>query len=140
MSNFQEGSSRVNYLSAYDFTSGGTTFLAPYTFVKLVITSGIQYVTPVTATTDAAIGVIYNCPDASGTADVVAINQAGSYKVTAGGSISAGAFVTYNSSGQIVAATQTTAGSQPTVRVVGIATTAAVSGQVIPIINTFFLY
>jgi hypothetical protein len=137
MANFQEGSSRINFLSSYDFTSSGTTYLAPYIVVKL---DSNNQVTPVTATTDAAVGVIYNCPTATGTADVLSLNQAGTGKITAGGTITKGALITFNSSGKAVAATQTTAGSQPTVLVIGRAIEAGASGQVFCFQNFFFLY
>lgn len=137
MANFQEGSSRLNFLSGNDFTAGQTTFNAPYTVVKL---NASGQVVPVTAGTDDALGILYNCPDASGTADVIAVNQQGSAKITAGGTITRGALVTYNGSGKAVAATQTTAGAQPTVRVIGRALEAAVNGQVIAIQSLFFLY
>jgi len=137
MSNFQEGSSRLNFPSGNDFTSSGTTFNAPYTVVKL---NGSNQVVPVTATTDAVLGVLYNCPTATGTADVVSVNQAGSAKITAGGTITAGALITFNSSGQAVAATQTTAGSQPTVQVIGRALEAATTGKVFAFITEYFLY
>lgn len=137
MANFQEGSSRINFPSGNDFTSSGTTFNAPYTVVKLNASGAVV---PVAATTDPAIGILYNCPTANGTADVLSFNQAGSAKVTAGGTISAGAWVTFNSSGQAVAATQTAGGSQPAVQVIGRALEAATTGKVFAIQSEFFLY
>lgn len=136
MANFQEGSSRISLPSGYDFTATGTTFNAPYTLVKL----SAGKVVPVAAITDNAIGVLMNCPDASGTADVLAVNQAGSGKVVAGGTISAGALITFNSSGQAVAATQTAGGTAAAVRVIGQALEAAVSGQVFEYLSKDFLY
>lgn len=137
MANFQEGSSRLNFPSGTDYTSSGTTFNNPYLVVKL---NGSGKVVTVTATTDPAIGVLYNCPDASGTAEVMSINAQGSAKITAGGTISATGLITFNSSGQAVAATQTTAGSQPSVTVIGRALEAAVSGQVFAYQVLNFLY
>ena len=140
MANFQEGSSRLTFPSGHDFTSSGTTYDAPYTAVKLSSVSGVVSVVPATANTDPVIGILYNCPDATGTADVMSINQQGSAKVTAGGTITLNALVTINSSGQAVAATQTTAGSQPTVQLIGRATEAAASGQVFTIQTLNYLY
>jgi hypothetical protein len=137
MANFQEGSSRVSAPSGADFTSGGTTFNAPYSVVKL---NGSGQVVSVAATTDDPLGILYNCPTASGTADVVAINAQGSVKIQCGGNISLGAYVTFNSSGLAVAATQTTAGQQPSVRVIGRALEAGSNGKVISILPMYFLY
>ena len=136
MANFQENSSRLNLPSGNDFTGGGATFNAPYTVVKL----SAGKVVPVTATTDPAIGVLYNCPTAAGVADVLAVNQQGSGKIVAGGSITAGQYITFNATGQAVAATQSTAGTQPTVQVIGRALEAAASGQVFTYESLFFLY
>lgn len=137
MANFQEGSSRISAPSGTDFTSGGTTYNAPYTVVK-ADTNG--NVVAVTGTTDDPLGILYNCPTASGTADVVAINLQGTYKITCGGTISRNAYITFNSSGQAVAATQTTAGSQPVVRVIGRALDAGSTGKVINVLAMYFLY
>lgn len=126
MTNFREGSTRLAFPSGTDFTSSGTTYLAPYTVGKL--NASKQWVT-VAATTDPAIGILYNCPDASGTVDVLSFNQSGTGKVVAGGTIALNALITFNSSGQAVAATQTTGGTQPSVLVFGRALEAAVSGQ-----------
>ena len=136
MANFQEGSSRLNFPSGNDFTSNGTTFNAPYTVVKL--SNG--KVVPVAATTDPAIGVLYNCPTAAGNADVLSLNQQGSGKIVAGGAITAGQYITFNATGQAVAATQSTAGAQPTVQVIGRALEAAASGQVFAYESLFFLF
>lgn len=137
MANFQEASSRLNFPSATDFTSTGTVFTAPYTWVKL---NSSGAVVNVAATTDQAIGVLFNCPDASGTADVLSVNQSGTGKCVAGGTIAVGAYITFNSTGQAVAATQTTGGSQPTVHVVGQCVEAAATGQVFEFISMNFLY
>ena len=137
MANFVEDSSRLNFPSGSDFTSGGTTYTAPNTVVKL---NASGQIVPVAAITDDPIGILMNCPDASGTADVLSVNQQGSGKVVCGGTISRGALITFNASGQAVAATQSTAGAQPTVRVIGRALEAGVSGQVIAFQSLFFLY
>ena len=133
MSNFQENSSRLNFPSGADFTSSGTTFNAPYTAVKL---NGSGKVVTATADTDQIIGVLYNCPDANGTADVLSVKPARTAKITAGGNITVGQYITINSSGQAVAATQTTAGSQPVVHVIGVALEAPGSGQVFAYLST----
>lgn len=130
MSNFQEGSSRVNFPSGSDFTSSGTTFTAPYVIVKL--SSG--KVVKSSAATDKHIGVLYNCPDASGTADVLSINAQGTAKVTAGGSISVGNYITSDSNGKAVATTNS--GDL----VIGIAVEAAASGQVFAYQPIFIKY
>ena len=137
MANYQEGSSRLSFLSGYDFTSSGTTYTAPYTIVKLNSSGAIVNVS---ATTDPAIGILYNCPDATGTADVLSFNQQGSGKVVAGGTISLNALITFNSSAQAVAATQTAGGSQPSVLVFGRALEAAVSGQIFAFQSWLILY
>lgn len=137
MANFQEGSSRLNFPSGSDFTSSGTTYNAPYTVVKLD-TNG--KVVNVAATTDDPVGILFNCPDASGTAEVLSINQQGTGKVTCGGTISRNAYITFNTSGQAVAATQTAGGSQPAVRVIGRALEAGATGKVIAYQSMFFLY
>lgn len=136
MANFQEGSSRLNFPSGSDFTSTGTVFTAPLTVVKL--SSGT--VVPVSAITDAPLGILYNCPDASGNADVLSVNQQGSGKIVCGGTITAGALITFNSTGQAVAATQTTGGSQPVVHVIGRALEAGATGKVIAFESMYFLY
>lgn len=130
MSNFQEGSSRINFPSGADFTSSGTTFTAPYLIVKLSSGKVVQS----TASTDKHIGVLYNCPDANGTADVLSVNASGTAKVTAGGTISVGNFITANSSGQAVATTSS--GDF----VIGIAVEAAASGQVFAYQPIFIKY
>lgn len=137
MSNYQEGSSRLNFPSATDFTIGGTTNFPPYTVVKLDASGNVINVA---ATTDDPVGILYNCPDASGTADVLAVNQQGSAKIVCGGTISRGAYVTFNTSGQAVAATQTAGGSQPAVRVIGRALEAGSTGKLIAIESLYFLY
>lgn len=130
MSNFQEGSSRLNFPSGADFTVGGTTFNAPYSIVKLSAGKVVQSA----AATDKHIGVLYNCPDANGTADVLSINASGTAKVQAGGTISVGNFITANASGLAVATTS--AGDF----VIGIAVEAASSGQIFAYQPIFIKY
>jgi hypothetical protein len=137
MANFQEGSTRLNAPSSNDFTASGTTYNAPYIVVKFDANGAI---TPVTAITDEPAGIIYNCPTASGTADVLSVNQQGSAKITCGGNISVNQYVTFNSAGKAVVATQTAGGSQPAVRVIGRALEAGSNGKVIAIQSLFFFY
>lgn len=137
MTNFREGATRLNFASGTDFTSSSTVFTAPYTVGKL--NGSGKYVT-VTATTDIPVGVLMNCPDASGTAEVLSVNQQGTGKIACGGTISANAYITFNSSGQAVAATQTTAGQQPVVHVIGQALEAGASGQNIEYLSMNQLY
>lgn len=83
------------------------------------------------AATDNIRGVLVNAPKSGETADVTNINGSGTFKVIAGGTITKDALLTSDASGKAVAATQTTAGSQPTVRVFGRARAAAVSGDIV---------
>lgn len=65
----------------------------------------------------------------------------GTYNAVAGAAISQGALLTLNASGQVVAATQSTAGAQPTQQVVGRALEAAAgAGQIIEIMPVNFSY
>jgi len=131
MATYQEGN-QVTYPSGYDFTVGGTVNTCPYLIVKL---NGSLQVVPATAATDQLIGVLRNTPTQTGSAavanypqnaDVHIRNAAGQFKVQAGGSFSAGAYLTANSSGQAVATT--TSGDQ----IIGIAEQASTgAGQII---------
>ena len=93
-----------------------------YYFVKLASTAG--QVKVVTASTDSAIGVLYNKPKANGAAEVAA---GGTVKVKSGGTITAGAKVGWNSTG--LAEAKTTDADL----YVGVALTAADSNDVFPI-------
>ena len=98
------------------------------------------------AATDDIVGVIDEVPQPSagsvsgGLVTIAHVSGAGTGKVIAGGSISKGAYLTSDSSGHAVGGTQTTAGSQPTVRVFGRARVAANSGDVFEYEKMFFLY
>lgn len=127
---FQEGN-QVSYPSAYDFTVGGTVNSCPYLLVKL---NASGQVVLAAASTDLIVGVIRNCPTAVGgaatpshgqVADVHVRNSTGQFKVQLGSTVTLGAYLTTNSSGQAVAST--TAGDQ----VFGIAEQAGISGQFI---------
>jgi hypothetical protein len=77
-----------------------------------------------------AIGILQNDPNAAGQAATVA--YAGVSKAKAGGSITAGARVTADANGAVIAAT--TAGDA----VIGVALAGAASGDIIPVlINPF---
>lgn len=87
--------------------------LKQYTFVKV---TGGQTVGAVAAGSDIAIGVLQNKPAAAGRA--ATINTNGVSKCIAGAAITAGASVSFNASGQVIAATTG-------LRIVGIALQAA---------------
>jgi hypothetical protein len=76
-----------------------------------------------------------------GSVSIAHISGGGTFKVVASTSISKGAYLTATTDGKAVTATQTTAGSQPTVRVFGRALEAAnTDGDVIEYEKMFFLY
>lgn len=77
------------------------------------------------AASDNIRGVLANAPKSGESADVANLNGPGTFKVIAGATFAKDALLTSNASGQAVAATQTAAGSQPTVRVFGRARSAA---------------
>ena len=100
-----------------------------------------------TAASDDIVGVLEEVQQASsgvstsgGAVSIAHISGAGTGEVIAGASISKGAFLTSNGSGQAVTATQTTAGSQPTVRVFGRARYAANSGDLVEYEKMNLLY
>lgn len=146
---YQEGN-QLTFPSGYDFTSSGTVVSCQYQIVKFGSSLTAGQVVLAAAAGDSIIGVMRNCPTATNSpysgpfqtyADVHSINATGTYKVQAGGSFSIGAYLTTNSSGLAVAATQTTAGSQPAVRVFGQATQASTgSGQIVQYQCMNFLY
>lgn len=142
--------SQITFPSGYDFTSSGTVTACAYQIVKFGSSTTAGQVVLAAASSDSIIGVMRNCPTATNSpysgpfqtyADVHSINAVGTFKVQAGGSFSVGAYLTANSSGLAVAATQTTAGSQPTVRVFGQATQASTgAGQIVQYQCMNFLY
>lgn len=93
-----------------------------------------------TANTDDVIGFTMNSCEAGETVSVRLINAQGTTKARAGGNISVGNYLTVDGDGEVVAATQTTAGSQPTVTVVGQALEAGVDNDLIEILPMYFLY
>jgi hypothetical protein len=99
------------------------------------------------AATDDIVGVLEESQQAGsgvstsgGGVSIAHISGAGTGEVITGGSVSKGAFLTSDSSGKAVTATQTTAGSQPTVRVFGRARYAANSGDLVEYEKMNFLY
>lgn len=100
------------------------------------------------AATDDLVGVLAEIQQAApvpqstsgGLVSIAVVSGAGTGKVIAGASISKGAYLTSNSSGQAVTATQTAGGSQPSVRVFGRARFAANSGDLFEYEKMFFLY
>lgn len=147
--NYQQGD-RLNFPSGYDYTSSGTNVTPTYQIVKFGSSATAGQIVPAAATSDVIIGVIKNCPTSTNSpysgpfqtvAEVHALNAQGTFKVQAGGSFSVGAYLTTDSSGHAVSATQTTAGSQPAVHVFGIAMEASTgSGQIVEYMPVNILY
>jgi Uncharacterized conserved protein (DUF2190) len=140
---FREGATRLAYPAGVDYTSTQTNFFPTYQGVKFGSGSTAGQVIPCTADTDDILGIIVNCPRAGigDTADILSINASGTGVVATGAAVSIGNYLTMDSTGRAVAATQTTAGSQPTVRVFGRALTAAsTAGQTVEFQIAYFLY
>lgn len=146
-------SDNINFPSGYDFTNSGANSQPTYQIVKFGSSSTAGQIVPAAASTDQIIGVIVNLPTSTNspysgvtgssptTAEVHAINAQGTCKVQAGGSFSAGAYLTSNSSGKAVSATQTSGGSQPSVVVFGVALQASTgSGQIVEYLPMNILY
>lgn len=134
---WREASSRLAFPSATDFTSGQTQFNPTFQGVKL---NGSGNVVPCAAATDEIVGIIMNCPIVGDTADVLSVNNMGTGKVAAGGTIAVGNYLVMDSTGRAVAATQQTAGQQPTSRVFGRALIAAAAGGLVEYQSFYFLY
>jgi hypothetical protein len=94
------------------------------------------------AATDDIVGVLDEVPQtATGSCTIAHISGNGTGEVIAGASsISKGAFLTSDSNGKAVTATQTVGGTQPSVRVFGRARVAANSGDLFEYEKLFFLY
>jgi hypothetical protein len=92
----QQNTQCINLLASADLSA------KQYHFVEV---SGVRTVAACNATTDQAIGVLQNDPDASGEEAVIAIN--GTTKVVAGAAITAGARVAPNASGRAQTAVAT---------------------------------
>jgi hypothetical protein len=146
---YQEGN-HLTFPSGYDFTASGTVTSCQYQIVKFGSSTTAGQVVLAAAASDAIIGVMRNAPTATNApysgpfqtyADFHSINSSGTYKVQAGASFAAGSYLTSNSLGLAVAATQTAGGTAPGVRVFGQATMAATgSGQIVNYQCMNFLY
>jgi hypothetical protein len=123
---WREGSSRVGIASGSDFTSSGTNYEPTFQIVKL---NGSNQVVASAASTDKHIGVIMNCPTSGDTADVLLINNMGTGKVQAGGTVNVGDDLTSDASGHAVATT--TSGDI----IIGQAIQAGASGQTVEYIS-----
>src|SRR5438128_1722479 len=130
-----------NFISA---PAGADLHASAHLIVKLDSTGKAVLAT---AATDDIVGVLEEVQQASsgvstagGSVSIAHISGSGTGEVIAGASISKGAYLTTNGSGQAITATQTTAGSQPTVRVFGRARYAANSGDLVEYEKVFFLY
>lgn len=127
-------------MSQYN-TSGHKAYVAGSAIsegIAVKLSSG--QVIPATAGTDDVIGFATNDAASGATVDVRLISAQGTTKVRAGGSVSVGNYLTVDGDGEVVAATQTTAGSQPTVTVVGQALEAGADNSLIEMLNMYFLY
>jgi hypothetical protein len=107
---------------------------------KLVKLDAANKVVLASAATDAILGVLETVGKAGTTVSVALVNGNGTFKVKTSGAITAGQYLTANASGLAVAATQTAAGSQPTVRVFGRALVTSASGDVVEYEKKDFLY
>lgn len=95
-----------------------------------------------TAATDKIVGVIDEAPQgATGALSIKSVNSSGTGKVKVGAAIPAGTYLTAGAAGKAVAAVQTTAGQQPSVRVFGRSVEASsAEGDVIEFEHMNFLY
>lgn len=136
-------SDNINFPSGTDFTASGTVVAPTYQLVKFGSSTTAGQVILAAASTDSIIGVLVNVPTSTNspsslatgasptTAEVHSINAQGTFKVQAGGTIAANAWLTTNGSGYAVTASQTAGGSAPAVRVFGQSIGTGVSGQII---------
>lgn len=128
MAHFVEGSTR-GFVSA--------SALAMGTAVKL---SAANTIVASAAAGDSTIGYVLEDAAAGRTVSVKLLNGGGTSPAICGGTVTLGALLVSNASGQVVVATQTGAGAQPTSRIIGIAIEAGVAGQVIEVLNETFVY
>ncbi len=128
MAHFVEGSAK-GFVSTVALTMG--------TAVKL---SAYNTVIPSTAATDASIGYVLEDAAIGRTASVKLLNGTGTAPAICGGTVTLGAFLVSNATGQVVVATQAGAGVQPTGNVIGVALEAGVAGQVIEVMPVSFKY
>lgn len=122
MANMQIGDI-ITFKSTSDYSAAGSTAFILH-LVKLDAANPGQIVLA-SAAADKIIGVLQNQPKAGDTASIMSRNASGVGKCYAGGTIAIGDYLTSDANGAVVATT--TAGQE----VVGIATEAAVSGQVV---------
>jgi len=86
-------------------------------------------------------GVLVNAPKLGDTADVANVNGSGTFKVVAGAAFAKDALLTSDANGRAIAATQSTAGAVPTVRVFGRARSAATAlNDIVEYDKVNFLY
>lgn len=131
MTTFREG--------PYDSREAGADLSAKQFFIVKTDANG-KYILAAGAS-DNIRGVLANAPKLGETADVANNNGAGSFKVVAGAAFAKDALLTSDANGRAVTATQTTAGAQPTVRVIGRARSAATAlGDVVEYDKQSFLY
>lgn len=115
---------------SFDFTNGGVG--TGYQFYAVKLSSGALALAA--AATDPVIGFLLDVGVANQNVMVRLLSAQGTVNAVAGAAISANALLTVNASGQVVTATQSTAGTQPSVTVVGRALEAASgAGQIIEI-------
>jgi hypothetical protein len=103
----------------------GADLSASSNLYKIVKLNSSQQVILSSAATDKHVGVLHNLPKSGEAASVMARNASGVVKVQAGGTIAIGDYLTANASGLAIA---TTTGND---EVIGIATEAGASGQVV---------
>lgn len=121
MTTFRDGS--------YDSREAGADLSAKQYFIAKTDANG-KYVLA-TAASDNIRGVIATPAKAGETTEVANLNGPGTFKVVAGGTIAKDALLTTDANGKAVAAVQTAAGAQPSVRVFGRARAAAVLNDIV---------
>lgn len=107
----------------------GTTDFTGKQFVAVKLSSGALALAA--ANTDPVIGFLLDEGAAGQNVMVRLLSAQGTLNAVAGGAVSANDLLTVNASGQVVTATQTAGGSQPSVTVVGRALEAASGSGVI---------
>lgn len=131
MTSFRQGN--------YDTRAAGADLSTKRYFIVKTDANG-NYVLAAGAT-DNIRGVLANAPKQGESADVANLNGAGSFKVVAGAAIPKDSFLTSDANGRAIAATQTAAGAQPSVRVFGRSRAAATAvGDIIEYDKLDWLY
>lgn len=123
-----------------DSSSKGFNALAALNMGTIVKLNASGQVVVTTSAADIAIGTLTESVTAGRTANVKLRNGSGTLPVLLGGTVAVGALLVSNGAGAAVAATQATAGTQPTSQVIGIAVEAGVAGSIIEAIGTDFVY